>query len=204
MCCVCLLVCAVWCMCRESVGCAFCVLVLWCAVLCRYVSCWCWCVCVVCAVCAVWCVCVLCVARLGTRKNPVCRFKTSPCVHSKHGDVLNLHTGSLSVSPLLLSFSRPFFFLSSFVLFLFSPLPVTMTMITHSVGSLCTQSSDLPECQSACALGIPCLANMFASCKKQLSWYNCASLVPLGMKWACICAGNECCVWLCVGGVWLC
>ena len=35
---------------------------------------------------------------------------------------------------------------------------------------------------------IPCLANMFTSCKKQLSWYNCASLVPLGMKRACICA----------------
>ena len=51
---------------------------------------------------------------------------------------------------------------------------------------------------------MPCLANMFASCKKQLSFENCASLVPLGMKWACICAGNERCVWLCVGGVWLC
>ena len=37
---------------------------------------------------------------------------------------------------------------------------------------------------------IPCLANMFVSCKKQLSWHNCASLVPLGMKWACICVGN--------------
>ena len=21
--------------------------------------------------------------------------------------------------------------------------------------------------------------------------------VPLGMKWACVCAGNGCCVWLC-------
>ena len=92
------------------------------------------------------CVCVVCgvvyVARLGTRKAPaVCRFKTAPCVHSKrprvcrqnaricyhmrafcrytrkrfeptHGCVLNTHTGGLSLSPS--------FFLSSFVLFLFS------------------------------------------------------------------------------------
>ena len=44
---------------------------------------WCIIVCGVCCVraglcvglCAVWCV-----ARLGTRKNPVCRFKTLPCV----------------------------------------------------------------------------------------------------------------------------
>ena len=31
---------------------------------------------------------------------------------------------------------------------------------------------------------IPCLANMFTSCKKQLSWFYCASPVPLGVKWA--------------------
>ena len=30
---------------------------------------------------------------------------------------------------------------------------------------------------------IPCLANMFILCKKQLSWQNCASLVQLGVKW---------------------
>ena len=38
----------------------------------------------------------------------------------------------------------------------------------------------------------PVWPNMFVS-------YNCASLVPLGMKWACICAGNGwcVCVWLC-------
>ena len=29
---------------------------------------------------------------------------------------------------------------------------------------------------------------MFASCKKLLSKSSCASLVPLGVKWACICA----------------
>ena len=40
---------------------------------------------------------------------------------------------------------------------------------------------------------IPCLANMSHYARK-LSWHNCASLVPLGVKWACICAGNGCCV----------
>ena len=38
---------------------------------------------------------------------------------------------------------------------------------------------------------IPCRANMFTSCKKQVSWYFCASLVPLGMKWACISAARS-------------
>ena len=33
---------------------------------------------------------------------------------------------------------------------------------------------------------------MFASCKKLLSENSCASLVPLGMKWACVCAGKKC------------
>ena len=36
----------------------------------------------------------------------------------------------------------------------------------------------------------PCWANMFALCKKQLSWDSCASIVPLGMKCACICTGD--------------
>ena len=40
---------------------------------------------------------------------------------------------------------------------------------------------------------IPCRANIFTSYKKQLSRKSCASLVPLGMKWACSCAGDgEC------------
>ena len=82
-------------------GCAFCVLVWWCAVLCRHVWCWCamcgvwrlwclWCVCVVCdvcvrcGVCAVWCLWCLCVWRgLARGKHPVCRFQTPPCVRSK-------------------------------------------------------------------------------------------------------------------------
>ena len=94
------------------------VLVCWCVVLCCVgvlccmlccVVCCVVCVCVgVCGVCVLGC--VLCVARLGTRKTPVCMLKTSPCVGSKrirmcafcrhtrrrfertHGDVLNAHT----------------------------------------------------------------------------------------------------------------
>ena len=120
---------------------------------------------------------------------------------------MNVHTEAvgaytrgvpLSLSPLVLSsFSLPSF--SSFVLFLrsllsalLSPLlSVTMTMITRPIGSLCVHTA--LTCESVGVRGlwlIPCLANMFATCKKQLSWYNCASLVPLGMKWVCICAGN--------------
>ena len=88
-----------------------------------------------------------------------------------HGDVLNLHTGRreggfsyLSLVPslflssppfslpsfFLLSFSRSLPLLSSLLSSLYSFL-ATMTMITRSVGSLCTQSSDLLECQCAWA-----------------------------------------------------
>ena len=110
--------------------------------------------------------------------------------------------GSLSLSLLsLFSLSLSLSLLSA----LFSPLPVTMTMITRSVGSLCTQSSDLPECQCAWASVLSLFGeHVHITCKNHLSRYSCASLVPLGMEWACICAGKECCVWLCVGGVWLC
>ena len=87
-----------------------------------------------------------------------------------------------------------------------SSFSATMTMITRSVGSLCTQSSDLPECQCAWASVHSLFGDYVtcSSCKKQLSWHNCASLVPLGMRWACICAGNECCVRYVFVCVWLC
>ena len=68
-----------------------------------------------------------------------------------------------------------------------------MTMTARPVGSLCVHTA--LTCQRVRVRGLrsnPCLANVFASCKKQLSWQNCASFVPLGMKWACICAGNGC------------
>ena len=66
-----------------------------------------------------------------------------------------------------------------------------MTMITRPVGSLCVHTALTCECVGVRVLWlIPYRANLFVSCKKQLSWYNCANLVPLGKKWACICVGN--------------
>ena len=86
----------------------------------------------------------------------------------------------------LLPFSSLFPLLSSH-----SSLSATMTMITRPVGSLWVHTALTCLSVRVPALrSIPCVAIMFASCKEQLSWHNCASLVPLGMKWACICAGN--------------
>ena len=100
---------------------------------------------------------------------------------------------SLLLSSLLFSLSL-FPLLSSF-----SSLSATMTMITRPVGSLCVHTALTCLSVRVPVLWlIPCLANTFVSCKKQLSWCNCASLVPLGVKWACICAGNGCCVWWCL------
>ena len=175
---------------------------------------WClWCVCVVFGVCAVWC--VLCVAQLGTRKPPVCGFKTPPCGPPKtcacvqHAHVLHVHTEAFftgclspSLSPLLLSFSRPFLFLSSFVLFSLSfsaffsfVFPLSNDDNDHSSSrlSLSLTVNTALTCLSVRVRGpwpIPCWPNMFASCMKQLSWHDYANLVPLGMKLACICAGN--------------
>ena len=62
-----------------------------------------------------------------------------------------------------------------------------MRMITRSVGALSVHTAlTCFEGQSACTLTHSCRANMSASCKKQLSRYSCANLVPLRMKWACI------------------
>ena len=130
----------------------------------------------------------VCVAPLGKRETPhaqvqhasVCTFKSSPCVSAKrphvehmrafcqytrrpfectHGGVLNLSTGGLSHSPLLLLsflslFLRSFSLsllsatLCSLLSALFSSLSVTMKMITRPVGSLCTHGSDLLQRQS--------------------------------------------------------
>ena len=151
------------------------------------------CVCVVSCVCA-WCVCVfcvfcmLCVWRGLARRPPlsppssVCWSKTSPCVPAKRP-----HVFSFSLSVFSLSLFPPFIF--SVVLFLFSlsllsspalvvslsPLSATMTMITRPVGlSLCTQSSDLPECHNFGSFLV--WPNMFdhitvqASCWKWVMW----------------------------------
>ena len=138
------------------------------------------CVCVVCGVCAV----CVCVARLGTRKTPVYRFKTSPCVHRQiarmcstcarfarsQGGFLNLHTASLSISLLssFLSSFLPFLFLRSLPSYfsrslsllssLLSSLSSTMTMITRQVGSLSVNTALTCLCQSAWAVAHSMLA----------------------------------------------
>ena len=86
--CVCVAV-----VCACSVLCVHCA--WWCLLCCtvrcvwdvRFVFRCLWCVCVVCVVCAVWCVCVWS-PRVTVQNASVCT----------HGDVLNLHTGGLSLS----------------------------------------------------------------------------------------------------------
>ena len=140
-------------------------------VLCRVVCCACvlkwlcvyneWCVgCAFCVLCVVLCcccvvlLCCLCVARIGTRKTPVCRFKnpsvctgkTRACV--QHARVLPLHTEAfrtctrrrfepthgrplslpLFLSSLLLSLFRRSSFSLSFVLFLCSLLSCLLSL----------------------------------------------------------------------------
>ena len=152
----------------QCVVCGVCGVCAWCL----------WCVCCVCCVlgvCGVVCVCCLCVARLGTRKTPLVSNMRAFCQYTRrrfeptHRDVFNLHTerrkwGRKGRRGSLLSLSLPFslcLFRRSLSLLSFSsrscrlssPLSATMTMITRPVGlSLCTQGSDLPECQSACTL----------------------------------------------------
>ena len=153
--CVCVLrVCGV---CAESV-CVGCVLMMWCAELCRYVWCWvvCWVVSVVCGV----LLCVLRVWRGLFNMRAFCRH-TRKRFEPTHGDVLNLHTGRREVRGSLISLSSllsfsPLFLLSLFLRslpsfsFSFSSFSIsfslseTMTVITRPVGSLCTHSSDLP------------------------------------------------------------
>ena len=126
----------------------------WCLVCC---VCWCWCWCALRGVCGV---CAWCVWRGWARgEPPVCRFKTFPCVgssrsrlywhnarmcstctrfarthgglfESTYGDVLNLHTGDLSLS-------SPSLFLSSFLLSLFlRSLPSYFTRSLSLLSSL--------------------------------------------------------------------
>ena len=138
-----------------------------------------------------------------TGKTPACvQHKRAFCQYTRrrfertHGGVWNSTLGgaslSLSSCPLFRRSLPSFSSLRSLLSSLLSPLlSATMTMITRPIGSLCVHTA--LTCESVGVRGlwlIPCLANMFASCKKQLSWYNCASLVPLGVKWVCICAGN--------------
>ena len=173
------MLCVLWCVRCVVVLCVLLVMcgVVWCGVV--YV----WCV---------WC---------GTLKTPPCVRSRRLRVYVQHMRAFSEYTrrrfesthGGVSVSFLLshlsvCPFSSPLF---SSLFFLSSLLSVTMTMITRPVGSLCVHTALACECVRVRGLrSIPCLANMFVSCKKQLSWHNCARLVPRGMKWAGICAGN--------------
>ena len=81
-------------------------------------------------------------------------------------------------------------------LFLFS---ITMTMIARSVGSLRTHGPTLPS-RSECVGRSPLFVVRTCShhVRNILSEDSSASLVPLGMMWACICAGKK----NVLGGVW--
>ena len=177
LCVVCCVLCVV-CMCVDMVVRMCCV--LWC-VRCVVVLCVCFVVCVV-----LWCCCFVWCGAAWDAENPlrvriqnasVCPRKRPHVLNMRafsgytrrrlertHGGVLNPHTEE--VFYLLFSLLSLFPLLSSL-----SSFSATMTMITRSVGSLCTQSSDLPECQCACALAHSLAGeHVHIICKKQLSW----------------------------------
>ena len=177
-------------------GCAFCVLVLWCL----------WCLCVVCVVCCVrWCVCVwLCVLWLGCVVCLGCAVCVSVCLcachtgHGRfertHGSVLKVQTGAFSkhtrkrvirlsllscvsyvslFSYASLSLSAHVFFFLCFSL-LSKTLSIAMTMVARPVGSLCTHGSILPEGQSAWALSPSLFGEVLCIMQK-----NCVGGVPV-------------------------
>ena len=128
---------------RVCVGCAFCVVVLWCAVS----------LCVVLVLVLVrneWCVYVQKRFRVYWQNARMCSLSFS------------LPSFSSSVLFLFL-----FLFSSLSLLFSLSSLPATMTMITRAVGSLCVHKA--LTCLSITVRGLrssPCLANMFVSCAR--------------------------------------
>ena len=174
----------------------------------------------------------LCVGLCVVCRGDVCVSsclapKVLPCVRSKRSrvhfqdarvtkdtGVSNVHTRAFSTytrerESLLLSRLSPLVSPSLFFSYLsFSSLSVTITMIARPVGSLCTHSSDLPKgpgCKGRgpVPVGLTCSHHARNNCLGVSS----ASLVPLGMKWACVCAGNGCCVWWCLvvpvcGSMW--
>ena len=108
--------------------------------------------------CFVWCMCVVWHAEnpsVCAFKTPVCTQKTPAC--STHAGVFGVHTEACRIYtrkglPPSLSFLLSLFFLS-FLLFslsLFSSLSNNLNDHSSSRLSLCTQGSDMPECQSAC------------------------------------------------------
>ena len=112
-----------------------------------------------------------------------------------HGGVLNAHTDAFSAFSVFLalsllsvcaSFSSPFPLFSSLLSFslVFSLFSLSNDDNDHSSSRALSLSIHTalpcPLGKSACTLA-HCFANMFASCKKQLSWiyYASASLAPL-------------------------
>ena len=68
---------------------------------------------------------------------------------------------------------------------------MTMTMIARPVASLCTHGSDLPwvpEC-------VGCRPFLAGRAPSHRARNNCSGIT---VQWACICAGNGCCVWRCL------
>ena len=64
-------------------------------------------------------------------------------------------------------------------------------MITRSVDILSVRTAlTYPECQSVWGLAPSLFGTLLASCRK-IVFVLCASPVPLGMKWAFICAGRN-------------
>ena len=183
--------CRVLCMCVESV-CGVCAegvgdvrFVFWCL----------WCVCGVWCLCVARLGTRKKLPCVGSKSLRVQVQNASVCTGKTLRDVLNLHTErregfffSLFLSPSIsLVFSRPFsfslFFLPSLFLHslplcsfsfsslsLFSSLSVAVTKTTRPVGSLSIHTALTCESVEVLVLrSIPCLANMFTLCKKQLS-----------------------------------
>ena len=103
---------------------------------------------------------------------------------------------------------------------LFISLSFDSHMCLSLVGSLCLFSMTMtliqlvlsvhtaltcPECQSAWVVAHSFFGRTCSHhAKKHLFGYSCARLVPLGMKWACICAGKKNVLGVvCCGVVWI-
>ena len=123
----------------------------------------------------------------------VCTFKSLPCMPSKRLSLLIFIVLLIFIflltalcSELSLRFASPSLPLSRHVSLFFS---LNDYVNVHSFGrlslSLCSQSPDFPKTLVQSLFG-----GLLASRRRNLSGYSCASLTPLGMKWACTCTGD--------------
>ena len=158
--------------------------------------------------------CVLCVVRFFVscnEKRSRVYVQNAPVSHGTrerfertHGRVLKFASSLTISASLLVSISslmclspltRLSFSLSLSISLSSSSLSVTlsktMTMIARPVSTLCTHGLDLtsvPECDGRGPLLVGRTCSHHA---RNISGYSCASLVPLGIKWAHICAEKE-------------